>query len=165
MTKEKLIKEEKYGRAVWYSFGRAFLLRFLRYLVVKYELDYAGLIEENKKEWKNNPRYTLIMCSDDDNYKIEELFEEFATYEKLIRAYDVYNYGWTLRELDIFPIIDAFSKEDKKNEKCSILIYKENPDKVIFKKNGRQIEDGIPRKNRVKKLEEKAMSFGKQAEY
>ena len=163
--KKSLLKRKKYGRAAWYSFGRALLLRFLRYLVVKYKLDYVGLIEENKEEWKNNPRYTLIMCSDDDSYEINEIFEEFATYEKLIQAYDVYNYGRTLRKLDIFPVLDAFLTKDKKDEKCSILIYKDNPDEVVFKKSGQTIKDGIPRKNKVKKLEERAMLYGKEVEY
>lgn len=160
MIEEGLTKEEKYGKVAWYSFGRALLIRFMRYLVVKYELDYVGL----KKEW-DCPRYTLIMCSDDDNCDIEKLFEEFSTYEKLIHSYDVYNHSWALRNLDIFPVIDVYFREDKKDEECSILVYKENPDEVVFKKNGRRIVDGIPRKNKIKKLEERAMSFGKQVEY
>lgn len=160
MAKEEFIKEAKYGRAAWYSFGRALLIRFIRYLVVKYELDYVGL----KEEW-DCPRYTLIMCSDDDNCDIEKLFQEFSAYQNLIHSYDVYNHSWALRDLDIFPIIDVYFTEDKKDKECSILVYKENPNEVVFKKNGRRIVDGIPRKNKIKKLEERAMSFGKQVEY
>ena len=171
-TEEEFIKEEiehyvedKHGRAAWYSYSRALLLRFLRYLVTKYGLDYAGLIDGNKNGWKTSPRYTLIMCSDDDSIVTDKLFEEIDIYEKLLRSNDVYRFSWALRDLDISPITDVYFSEDKKDEECSILIYKENPDEVIFKKRGRIIKDGIPRKSKVKKLEERAKSFGKEVEY
>jgi len=157
--------EEKHGIDAWYSFGRALLLRFLRYLVTKYGLDYVGLIDGNRNGWQTSPRYTLVMCSDDDSIVTDKLFEEVDTYQKLLRSNDIYRFSWTLRDLDISPITDVHFSEDKKDEECSILIYKESPDEVTFKKQNQIIKDGIPRKNKVKKLEERAKSFGKEVEY